>query len=72
MPPTKQEIYLKELQNFCWDNGFNPEPMRNERLAFFAQAIDRWLQDGAREFFDEKQWANRRGGVGTHAARVRT
>jgi hypothetical protein len=38
MPPTKQEIYLKELQNYCWDNGFNTEPMRNERLAFFAQS----------------------------------
>jgi 16S rRNA (guanine527-N7)-methyltransferase len=39
MSPTKQEIYLKELQNFCWENGFNPEPMRNERLAFFAQLV---------------------------------
>ena len=39
MSPTKQEIYLKELQNFCWDNGFNPEPMRNERLSFFADLI---------------------------------
>lgn len=39
MPPTKQEIFLKELQNFCWDNGFNPEPMRNERLAFFANLV---------------------------------
>ena len=39
MPPTKQEIYLKELQNFCWANGFNLEPMRNERLAFFAQLV---------------------------------
>jgi len=39
MPPTKQEIYLKELQNYCWDNGFNPEPMRNERLAFFANLV---------------------------------
>jgi 16S rRNA (guanine527-N7)-methyltransferase len=39
MPPAKQEIYLKELQNFCWDNGFIPEPMRNERLAFFAQLV---------------------------------
>lgn len=39
MPPTKQENYLKELQTFCWDNGFNPEPMRNERLAFFAQLV---------------------------------
>lgn len=39
MPPTKQEIYLKELQNYCWENGFNPEPMRNERLAFFAHLV---------------------------------
>lgn len=39
MPPTKQEIYIKELQNFCWANSFNPEPMRNERLAFFAQLV---------------------------------
>lgn len=39
MPPTKQEIYLKELQNYCWDNGFNPEPMRSERLAFFAHLV---------------------------------
>jgi len=39
MPPSKQEIYNKELQNFCWENGFNPEPMRNERLAFFAHLV---------------------------------
>lgn len=39
MSPAKQEIYLKELQNFCWDNGFNPEPMRTERLAFFANLV---------------------------------
>jgi 16S rRNA (guanine527-N7)-methyltransferase len=39
MPPTKQEIYHKELQYFCWENGFNPEPMRNERLAFFAHLV---------------------------------
>ena len=39
MPPTKQELYLKELQNYCWDNGFHPDPMRNERLAFFAQLV---------------------------------
>jgi 16S rRNA (guanine527-N7)-methyltransferase len=39
MPPTRQEIYLKELQNYCWENGFNPEPMRNERLAFFAHLV---------------------------------
>jgi 16S rRNA (guanine527-N7)-methyltransferase len=39
MPPTKQENYLKELQTLCWDNGFNPEPMRNERLSFFANLV---------------------------------
>jgi 16S rRNA (guanine527-N7)-methyltransferase len=39
MSPSKQEIYLKELQSFCWENGFNPEPMRNERLAFFAHLV---------------------------------
>jgi 16S rRNA (guanine527-N7)-methyltransferase len=39
MSPTKQENYLKELNNFCWDNGFNLEPMRTERLAFFANLV---------------------------------
>lgn len=39
MPANKQEEYLKELQIFCWENGFNPEPMRNERLAFFANLV---------------------------------
>jgi len=39
MPASKQEIYLKELQNYCWDNGFNPEPTRSERLAFFANLV---------------------------------
>lgn len=39
MPPAKQEIYLKVLQNYCWENGFNPEPMLNERLAFFASLV---------------------------------
>ncbi len=39
MPPSKQDIYFKELQTFCWENGFNPEPMRNERLAFYAQLL---------------------------------
>ena len=35
----KQEQYLKELKVFCWENGFNPEPTRTERLAFFAQLV---------------------------------
>lgn len=39
MPPSKQELYLKELQNFCWENGFNPEPTRTATLAYFAQLV---------------------------------
>ncbi|MCU0364699.1 MAG: 16S rRNA (guanine(527)-N(7))-methyltransferase RsmG [Ignavibacteriaceae bacterium] len=35
----KQDQYLKELNVFCWENGFNPEPTRTERLAFFAQLV---------------------------------
>ncbi|QQS38354.1 MAG: 16S rRNA (guanine(527)-N(7))-methyltransferase RsmG [Ignavibacteriales bacterium] len=34
-----QEQYLKELQSFCWENGFNPDPMKVERLAFFAELV---------------------------------
>jgi 16S rRNA (guanine527-N7)-methyltransferase len=35
----KQDQYLKELNIFCWENGFNPEPSRTERLAYFAQLV---------------------------------
>jgi len=35
----KQDQYLKELNVFCWENGFNPEPTRAERLAYFAQLV---------------------------------
>jgi 16S rRNA (guanine527-N7)-methyltransferase len=35
----KQDQYLKELNVFCWENGFNPEPTRTERLAYFAQLV---------------------------------
>ncbi len=35
----KQDQYLKELNLFCWENGFNPEPTRTERLAYFAQLV---------------------------------
>jgi 16S rRNA (guanine527-N7)-methyltransferase len=35
----KQDEYLKELKVFCWENGFNPEPTRTERLAYFAQLV---------------------------------
>ncbi len=34
-----QELYFKELQSFCWDNGFNPDILKIERLAFFAELI---------------------------------
>ena len=34
-----QEQYLKELQSFNWENGFNPDPMKVERLAFFAELV---------------------------------
>ena len=36
---NKQDQYLKELNVFCWENGFNPEPTRTERLAYFAQLV---------------------------------
>ncbi len=35
----KQEEYLKELKMYCWENGFNPEPTRTERLAYFSQLV---------------------------------
>lgn len=31
--------YQKELQQFCWDNGFNPDPLRIQALAFFASLV---------------------------------
>jgi len=34
-----QEQYLKELKSFCWENGFNPEPTRSERLAYFTKLV---------------------------------
>ena len=34
-----QEQYLKELKTFCWENCFNPEPTRTERLAYFAKLV---------------------------------
>jgi 16S rRNA (guanine527-N7)-methyltransferase len=34
-----QEQYLKELQTFCWENGFNPDTMQGERLAYFAELV---------------------------------
>lgn len=34
-----QEQYLKELQTFFWENNFNQDPMKVERLALFADLI---------------------------------
>jgi 16S rRNA (guanine527-N7)-methyltransferase len=34
-----QEQYLKELQSLCWENGFNPDSMRAEQLAYFAELV---------------------------------
>jgi 16S rRNA (guanine527-N7)-methyltransferase len=34
-----QELYLKELQSFYWENNFNPDLMKVERLAYFAELI---------------------------------
>ncbi len=34
-----QQQYYKELQSFYWDNGFNPDPMKVERLAYFAELV---------------------------------
>lgn len=39
MAKTKQDQYLTELKTFCWENGFNPEPARAERLAYFAKLV---------------------------------
>ena len=34
-----QEKYYKELSSFYWENGFNPDPMKVERLAYFAELL---------------------------------
>lgn len=34
-----QKQYFKELQGFFWENGFNPEAMKVERLAYFAELV---------------------------------
>ena len=34
-----QEQYYKELQSFYWDNAFNPDPTKIERLAYFAELV---------------------------------
>jgi len=34
-----QERYFKELSSFYWENGFNPDSMKIERLAYFAELL---------------------------------
>ncbi len=34
-----QEQFLKELNSFYWENGFNPDIMKVERLAYFADLL---------------------------------
>jgi len=34
-----QEKYIKQLFNLNWENGFNPEVTKVERLAFFAELV---------------------------------
>lgn len=34
-----QEHYLKQITSFYWENGFSPDPMQLERLAFFAELV---------------------------------
>jgi 16S rRNA (guanine527-N7)-methyltransferase len=34
-----QEQYLKQLTSFYWENGFSPDPMQLERLAYFAELV---------------------------------
>lgn len=34
-----QEKYLKQLQSFFWENGFNPDSMQTERLAYYTDLL---------------------------------
>lgn len=34
-----QENYFKQLTHLNWENSFNPEPSKVERLAFFAELV---------------------------------
>ncbi|HZW38269.1 MAG: 16S rRNA (guanine(527)-N(7))-methyltransferase RsmG [Syntrophothermus sp.] len=34
-----QEQYYKELSSYFWENGFNPDQMTVERLAYFAELV---------------------------------
>jgi 16S rRNA (guanine527-N7)-methyltransferase len=34
-----QELYLKQLTSFYWENGYNPENSQMERLSHFAELV---------------------------------
>ncbi len=34
-----QEKYLKQLLSFFWENGFNPDSMQTERLAYYTDLL---------------------------------
>jgi 16S rRNA (guanine527-N7)-methyltransferase len=34
-----QEQYLKQLTSFYWENGFSPDPVQLDRLAYFAELV---------------------------------
>ncbi len=34
-----QDLYLKQLQSFYWENNLNPDLMKLERLAYFADLV---------------------------------
>lgn len=36
---SSQEKFLKEITNFYWENGHNPDIIQMERLAFFASLV---------------------------------
>ncbi len=40
-----QEQYQKQLQSFCWENSFNPDIMKVERLAYFADLLIKKNED---------------------------
>ncbi|MBX2974706.1 MAG: 16S rRNA (guanine(527)-N(7))-methyltransferase RsmG [Ignavibacteriaceae bacterium] len=44
LPDTKEK-YLREVTNFYWENGYNPEITQMERLAHFADLVVKKNED---------------------------
>ncbi|MEO8398482.1 MAG: 16S rRNA (guanine(527)-N(7))-methyltransferase RsmG [Ignavibacteriaceae bacterium] len=40
-----QQQFLKELNSFYWENGYNPDIMKVERLAYFAELVTEKNED---------------------------